>query len=119
MKLTLEQAVLGYSALQRIGNEKFPIKISYELQRNMRILQPDVEHYEEKRIELIKTSYGVQGENDTWAVPPEKLEEFSKELKVLGSIDLSLDIHTINIDTININIAPNDLFVLEWMFVTS
>jgi hypothetical protein len=119
MKITLEQAVVGFNALQRVGNEKLPIKLAYNLQRNMRILQPDVKAYEEKRIELIKTKYGVKDGQDNWSVQPEKVSAFGKQLEALGSVELELDIHTIDIESVNMNISPNDLFALEWMFVES
>jgi hypothetical protein len=117
VKITLEQAVIGFNALQRIGNEKLPIKLAYTLQRNMRHLQPDVKAYEEQRVELIKTKYGIKDENENWSVKPDKVSAFGKQLETLGSVELELDIHTINLEDVNMNIAPNDLFALEWMFV--
>ena len=116
MKITLEQAVIGFNALQRIGGEKFPIKLAYTLQRNMRLLQPDVKEYEEKRIELVKTKYGIK-EGENWQVTPDKVEAFSKEIESLTSIEIELDLHTIELDGVSMDIAPNDLYALDWMFV--
>ena len=117
MKITLENAVLGYRALQNIGSERLPIKLAYTLQRNMRILEPDVKQYEEKRLELVKTKYGVKDEDENWSIPPAKISAFTKQLELLGSVEIDLDIRTIELEGLNMNIAPNDLFVLEWMFV--
>lgn len=115
MKITLEQAVIGFSALQRIGGEKLPIKLAYTLQRNMRLLQPDVKAYEEKRIELIKAKYGTR-EGENWQVKPEKQAAFAKEIESLTSVEIELDLRTIELSGVNMNIAPNDLYALDWMF---
>ena len=117
MKLTLVQIVSGYQALENIGTEKMPIKLAYIFQRNMRTLQPDFKDYEQKRTELIKTKYGVEQENGNWIVPQEKKKKFTTELETLGELELELDIRTIDLSNVNMNIAPNDLFILEWMFI--
>ena len=116
MKITLEQAVTGHNALQKIGQEKLPIKLAYTLQRNMRLLMPDVKAYDEQRVALIKEKYGVQ-EGEQWTVKPERLPEFSKEIESLASVELELDLRTIPLDGLNLSIAPNDLYALDWMFV--
>jgi hypothetical protein len=117
MKIKLVDAIAGYMALQRIGVEKLPIKLAFIFQRNMRVLEPDVKSYEEKRVELIKTKYGKEDVNKNWTVIPEKMEKFNKEIESLGSVEIEPDIRVINLDDININIAPNDLFALDWMFI--
>jgi len=116
MKITLEQAVTGLNALQHIGAEKLPIKLAYTLQRNMRLLGPDVKAYDEQRVELIKAKYGVQIEGEQWQVKPEKLEAFAKEIEALASVEIELDLRTIPLDGVNMSIAPNDLYALDWMF---
>jgi len=123
MKITLEQAVTGLNALQHIGAEKLPIKLAYTLQRNMRLLGPDVKAYDEQRVELIKGKYGelakdkdgntIEGQ---YQVKPEKLEAFAKEIEALASVEIELDLRTIPLDGVNMSIAPNDLYALDWMF---
>ena len=124
MKITLEQAVTGLNALQRIGTEKLPIKLAYTLQRNMRLLQPDVKAYDEQRVELIKGKYGTLAKDadgkeieGQYQVKPEKLESFSKEIEALASVEIELDLRTIPLDGLNMSITPNDLYALDWMFV--
>ena len=117
MKLTLDKVVAGYAALQRIGGEKMPIKIAYDIQRNMRIMQPDANQYDQQRIELIKTKYGTRDEKDNWTVVPEKIGEFTKEMATLGEAEVDIDIHTIELNNFKTDIAPLDLMALEWMFV--
>lgn len=118
MKLTLTKAALGFIALQKIGTEKLPIKQAYNLQRNMRILEPDAKAYDEKRVELIKTKYGTEDEaTGNWSIANKQMEAFNKELEELGSEEVELDIHTIVMETVTFTISPNDLYNLEWMFV--
>jgi hypothetical protein len=116
MKITLAKIKYGLDALQRIGMEKMPIKQAYMFQRNMRIMEPDATAFEKTRIDLIKTKYGVKDEDDNWSVVPKKINAFNKELSELGSVEIELDIRVINLNEVTLNIAPNDLFNLEWMF---
>jgi hypothetical protein len=116
MKLKLSEIVIGIHALQRIGNEKLPIQIAYNLQRNMRLMQPEAQQYDDKRVELIKTKYGVEKDGN-WTVPPDNLTEFQAEMNDLGSVEVDIDVHTINLDEVSdVMISLNDLYPLDWMF---
>lgn len=115
MKLKLSQIVNSVQALQRLGEEKLPIKIAYSIQRNIRLLQPELEGYEKSRIGLIKEKYGEKdGEN--FKVSDNKLEDFTKELVELQSVEVDMDIHKINLDN-SIQMSANDLLFLSWMFI--
>lgn len=116
MKLNLGQITLGFVALQRIGMDKMPIKVAYNIQRNMRLLKPEAEGREEKRIELVKSRFGKEGKDGDFQVPPSKMDAFLKQVKELDEVEVELDIHTISFDDFKGEIAPNDLFALEWMF---
>jgi len=117
MKLKLVEAVQGFNALQRIGIEKMPIKLAYTIQRNMRLLEADVRAYEEKRVDLIKTKYGVKDEEDNFKVPPKRFDAFQKQLNQLGQVEIEVAIQTIPMEDVTFNISPNDLIFLEWLFV--
>jgi hypothetical protein len=119
MKLKIEQVVESFQVLGRLGQEKMPVKLAYEIQRNARLMEPDFKAREEKRVELIKTKYGVTGENGDIMVLPDRMEAFVKDMMDLDSVEVELDLHTIDLDNLNINITPNDLFWLDWMFAKS
>lgn len=118
MKLKLDQIFIGYAALQQVGSEKLPIKLSFTLQRNMRLLAPEAEGYEKSRVALIKTKYGVEQKNGNFSVPPKNMEAFQKEMDELGKSEIELDIKTIAIDQAEaLQISPVQFDALEWMFV--
>jgi hypothetical protein len=118
MKLTLSQIVNGYAALARVGSEKMNIKLAYNIQRNMRIMEPEAQQFEKARVELVKTKYGKEDpETKAFSVPPPKLEAFQKELGQLLEVEVDLDIHTVQMDDFSIEITPIDLMALHWMFV--
>jgi hypothetical protein len=61
MKLTLKQLNEGFPALVNIGEDKtLSTRLKYDIARNMRLIQPDINAYEKSRVELIRTKYGVQ-----------------------------------------------------------
>lgn len=117
MKLKLSQIVRAYDALARVGSEKLPIKLAYTIQRNMRLMESDVRQHENTRVELIKTKYGVKDESGNFSVPEKRVAAFQKQITDLGSVEVDLDIHTVNLDEVEfMQIAPIDLMALDWMF---
>lgn len=118
MKLKLSQIVNGYSALMEVATAKLPIKSAYRLQRNMRILKPEAEQFEKTRIDLIKTKYGVKGEEDSYTVPESKIAVFQKQLEEVLSMEVEVDVQEIPIDELSdqFQISPVALMALDWMF---
>lgn len=115
MKLKLREAFFGYVALQRIGAEKMPIKLSYQITRNMRILEADARGYESKRTELVK-GYNAKNENGDFYVPEKSMNAFTKKMEQLGEVEIEVGVQAIPMDEVTFEIAPNDLILLAWMF---
>ena len=116
MKLKLSQIVESFEAIKRVGNEKMPIKTAWNIQRNMRLIAPEFDAWEEKRAELIKNKYGAKDEKGNFLVTPNNMNVFREEMKTLGDVEIELDIQTIPMDDFKADISPADLMALEWMF---
>lgn len=86
------------------GQQKLPIKINFYLQKNKQTLIDLTQEIEKTRMEIAQ-SYGTLDESgDQYSIPPEKIEEASKELEDLFALEQEVNIYKINIDTL-----PDDM----------
>lgn len=82
--------------IKQIDGQKF--KLAYRIKRIFDKLQSAFADVDKERINLIK-KYGVEDkEKSAWNVKPENIELFQKELKVLLSSPVILDIEFIPMD---------------------
>jgi hypothetical protein len=116
IKLTIKQMIESYFALNRIGAEKHPIKVSYNIQRNLRLITNEYEIWDKQRKELIRTKYGKKDETGESKVIPEKLRAFQDEMDLISEEVVELDLHTMSLEEYKLDIAPVDLMALDWMF---
>ena len=116
MKVKLHEVVNSLQSLQALGMEKMPIKLAYNIQRNMRLLSAEMDTYEKSRVDLIKSKYGTEQEDGSYQVSKDNMPEYRKEMETLGMIEVDLDMHTITIaDFGDIKVAPIALDHLDWM----
>ena len=77
-----------------------PAKANFFIQKNISILAAAAQEIEKSRIEIAK-HYGVlDEEGQQYKIPEDKLEEASKELEDLFSIEQELDIKTFSIEAL-------------------
>ena len=116
MRLQLKDIVNSKEALERLAKEKLPISISYDVGKNLRLVEPEYMEYEKQRSKLIMEKYGEENIKDSgsWEVKPTMMNEFKEELSTLAEKYISLDIIKIKLpeDTL---ITPIDIVVLDWM----
>jgi hypothetical protein len=97
-----------------IDAQKF--KLAYRIKRIFDKLQSSFADVDKKRIELIK-KYGAEDkEKSNWNVKPENMDIFHKELKILLSSPVSLDIELIPMDLLvnsGIDISLMELAAIE------
>jgi len=118
VKLTLDKIINVAAALIQISSEKMPVKLAYNIGRNLRLVEPEVKAYEKARIDLIKTKYGKkQKDDDQYEVPPKAIEAFMAEIEELQSVEIDLDLHTVNITEIKFDISPATLMGLECILI--
>lgn len=79
-------------------NIYIPAKANFFIQKNISILAAAAQEIEKSRLEIAK-HYGVLDEaGQQYKIPEDKLEEASKELEDLFSIEQELDIKTFSIE---------------------
>ena len=93
-----------------------PAKANFFIQKNISILAAAAQEIEKSRIEIAK-HYGVlDEENQQYKIPEDKLEEASKELEDLFSIEQELDIKTFSIEALgNAEFTPAQMQAMMFM----
>lgn len=97
-------------------NIYIPAKANFFIQKNISTLAAAAQDIEKSRLEIAK-HYGVlDEENQQYKIPEDKLEEASKELNDLFSIEQELDIKTFSIETLgNAEFTPAQMQALMFM----
>ena len=117
MKIKLADIVGEVENVKALLDLKFPIKVSYRLNRLVSKLQPELNLYDTKRNELVKEFGDAPQEDGTIKVTdPEKLAEFTKKLQELLDVECEIDFEKIKIDDIpNVEVSPKLLvnFIFE------
>ena len=81
------------------GEQKFPIKVNFYLQKNKTTLLALAQDIEKARLEIAQ-NYGELNETgEQFVIPNEKLAEASKELEDLFSLEQDVQIYKISIDS--------------------
>lgn len=80
-------------------DQKLPIKISFYLQKNKNTLLQLAQDIEQTRLEIARSYGELDEETSQYIIPPEKMEEASKELNDLFNLEQDVQIYTINIDS--------------------
>jgi hypothetical protein len=97
-------------------NIYIPAKANFFLQKNLQTLAAAAQEIEKSRLEIAK-HYGVlDEENQQYKIPEDKLEEASKELNDLFSIEQELDIKTFSIEALgNAEFTPAQMQAMMFM----
>lgn len=117
MRLKLREIVENETALNILMEIKFPQKVSFRLSRLKKILLPEIESFNERRIVLAK-EYGkqVNETEDKWEIPKDNVPKFNKELNTLLDMEIDIPFEKIKLEELgNIEIEPKNLidFVFE------
>ena len=105
MKLTNNEICNYANALsQEFGTSasiKLPIKVNFFLQKNIKALVEAATDIENSRI-AIAQEYGVLNEDgESYQIPPEKIEDASKELNDLFNLEQDIPIKNVNLEDFN------------------
>ena len=117
MKLTNEEIFTAYEPLQKLLNEKFPVKVSYELARMASKLKTQFEIIEKVKDGLVKTYGEVDKDNSTRIeVKPdsEQFPKFIEEMDELFAKEVEIVLEKVEIPQgVEVNIEPASLMALE------
>lgn len=97
-------------------NIYIPAKANFFLQKNLQTFTAAAQEIEKSRLEIAK-HYGVlDEERQQYKIPEDKLEEASKELEDLFSIEQELDIKTFSIEALgNAEFTPAQMQAMMFM----
>ena len=80
---------------------KLPIKVSFFLQKNIKVMTEAAQEIDRARMEIIQR-YGTPNEDgQSYQIPEDKVEVASAELEELFNIEQNLNIHSFNLDDFN------------------
>ena len=125
MKLTIRKILNDTNSLAAISQKQLPIKVSYAIAKNIKKLESELKIYNKEREKLIdkyciKDDEGknVIDENNNLKIADEHLEAWNKEINELMDIEVDIDIHKFNLDSLmcgNYDMTPAELMIIDYM----
>ena len=123
MKLSNERLVNSVGVLSKLTNLELPIKLSYAFSKNITKIDAELKAYNIEREKLLN-KYGEKDEEGKLKVSEKgevnilDRENFNKEIAELLQCESEIDIHLIDLESINtdIKITPGELMVIDYMF---
>lgn len=103
-------------------NEKYPVKLSFAIYRNVKILEPLTKDYEEAKGRLLETC-GVKNIDGTfrrtksgeYEISKEHKKEWESGLKELLDIDINVELQKVTVDDYPENVEPVVIMALDFM----
>lgn len=125
MNLTIRKILNDANSLAVISQKQLPIKVSYAISKNIKKLEKELKIYNEERQKLID-KYCVKDdegknlidENNNLKIADEHLEDWNKEINELMDIEVDIDIHKFNLDSLmcgNYDMTPAELMIIDYM----
>lgn len=114
--VTVIEAFSFLPVLKKVMAMKLPVKAAYRLSRFAMKLQPDLQKFEEKRVELIKElGVEVEGRPGTYEIEgAENLAKYREQVEAMGSEEIKIDLDPITVDMLgDAELAAADLVALE------
>ena len=123
MKLSNERLVNSVGVLSKLTNLELPIKLSYALSKNITKIDVELKAYNMERGKLLN-KYGEKDEEGKLKLSEKgevnilDRENFNKDVAELLKCESEIDIHLIDLESIDtdIKITPGELMVIDYMF---
>ncbi|HLR35958.1 MAG TPA: hypothetical protein VK071_11615 [Tissierellales bacterium] len=117
MKLTNQELLNSIPTLQELSKEQLPIKISYTISKNIKIIEEELKIYEEERQKLIKKHAELDKEgkpkvndNGNYIIKQENQLDFNKEVLELLNIETDVNICKVDLNALDgLKISPLEL----------
>lgn len=123
MKLSNERLVNSVGVLSKLTNLELPIKLSYAFSKNITKIDTELKAYNVERAKLLnkygeKDNEGNLKQNEKGEVDILDMKNFNKEIAELLQCESEIDIHLIDLESINtdIQITPGELMIIDYMF---
>ena len=123
LKLSNERLVNSVGVLSKLTNLELPIKLSYAFSKNITKIDAELKAYNIEREKLLN-KYGEKDEEGKLKLSEKgevnilDRENFNKEIAELLQCESEIDIHLIDLESINtdIKITPGELMIIDYMF---
>nr|DAE48821.1 MAG TPA: Protein of unknown function (DUF1617) [Caudoviricetes sp.] len=123
LKLSNERLVNSVGVLSKLTNLELPIKLSYAFSKNITKIDAELKAYNMEREKLLN-KYGEKDEEGKLKLSEKgevnilDRENFNKEIAELLQCESEIDIHLIDLESINtdIKITPGELMIIDYMF---
>lgn len=124
MKVTLGELFNAKEALGKLGERELPFKTSFKLVKLSKMVNQELEFFEEKR-RLVIEAYAEKdeegnikpNEDGTVQIIPSKIETCNMKIQELLGVETELDIPEISLDEFEgMGITPRELFTIEQFF---
>ncbi|MDB2075618.1 hypothetical protein PMZ66_08370 [Clostridium paraputrificum] len=123
MKIRNERLVNSVGVLSKLTNLELPIKLSYAFSKNITKIDAELKAYNMEREKLLN-KYGEKDEEGKLKLSEKgevnilDRENFNKEIAELLQCESEIDIHLIDLESINtdIKITPGELMIIDYMF---
>lgn len=123
MKLSNERLVNSVGVLSKLTNLELPIKLSYAFSKNITKIDAELKAYNVEKRKLLnkygeKDNEGNLKQNEKGEVNILDIENFNKEISELLKCESEIDIHLIDLESIDtdIKITPGELMIIDYMF---
>ncbi|MDB2118980.1 MULTISPECIES: hypothetical protein [Clostridium] len=123
MKLSNERLVNSVGVLSKLTNLELPIKLSYAFSKNITKIDAELKAYNMEREKLLN-KYGEKDEEGKLKLSEKgevnilDRENFNKDVAELLKCESEIDIHLIDLESIDtdIKITPGELMIIDYMF---
>ncbi len=123
MKLSNEILVNSVGVLSKLTNLELPIKLSYAFSKNITKIDAELKAYNMEREKLLN-KYGEKDEEGKLKLSEKgevnilDRENFNKDVAELLKCESEIDIHLIDLESIDtdIKITPGELMIIDYMF---
>ena len=125
MNLTIRKILNDTNVLVAISQKQLPIKVSYAISKNIKKLEKELKIYNDERQKLIDRYWikdeegnNVIDENNQFKIADEHIETWNKEINELMNIEVDIDIHKFNLDSLicgNYDMTPAELMIIDYM----
>lgn len=100
----------------RDGEQKFPVKMNFFLQKNKKTLLSLAQEIEEARMSIAQT-YGTNSGDGNFSIAPENISKAQEELNQLFSIEQDVNIAKVKFDDLDPNMELTSAQMEALMFM--
>ena len=116
--MKLKQLIEAQNALHHLSNAPLPAAVAFRLKRVLRVVNPELQAYEEARVKLAASFGELSEDGRQYIIPTEKMPAFNAEFEALRNEEVTLNYQPLRIEDLGDTVVTAvDLMALEWLFV--